>query len=168
MSDETFSGSTQDPVALLQQLIGHVASLRREMGEFREEIRAEVQAVRAELKQEIQTVRAELKEEIQAVRTELKEEIQSVRTELKGEIQAARQDSAGRLDGIRYDVRQFLQGTEKREEAMRTWLEESYSRKSYLYTERMREEWEPRVVELERRVYSLEEAEYRRKQDQKG
>lgn len=167
VTDETLSGASRDPVALLEQLIGHVANIRGDMVALKGDMVALSEKV-DRVQQEVQDVRTDLKQEIQDVRTELKQEIQDVRTELKQEIHKSRQDSSARPDGIRSDVRQFLEGTEKREEALRTRLEESFSRKSYLYVEKFREEWEPRMFDLERRMSNLEEAERLRKQEQKA
>jgi hypothetical protein len=71
------------------------------------------------------------------------------------------------LTGIRSDVREFLRGTGKREEAIRSYLEESAKRHSYLYIEKLRDDLEPRMEKTEHRLSALEEAEYQRKLERK-
>lgn len=158
MSENPFAGATQDPIAMLEQLIRQVGSLAKGQEELRQELKGEIASVR----QEMAGMRQELKQDIADVRQELKQDIADLRQELKGdigrvegEVRALRSD----LGEVRRDFVRLTATVSTEQETFKAAVEASIERKAFA----ARTDARTNYAELEERVALLEEAERRRK-----
>jgi chromosome segregation ATPase len=167
LGEDQFGGATRDPVLLLEQLLGHVAGLRRDfsvmqqdVGQLKQDVGQLKQDV-GQLKQDVGQLKqdvGQLKQDMSVLQTgfrQLNEKVDSVRQELKEEIAVVRTE----VKGLRTDFLRVAAGLDREQAAFRTEIEQIIDRKSMVSEYRYREDME----RLERRIADLEEAERRRK-----
>jgi len=162
VTDGPFRGATRDPIALLEQLLGHVAGvkqdiagLRQDLDQFKQEVRQGLSEVRRELSELGQRV-----DRLEHRADHVLAELDALRGEVRTEMAAVRSD----LGLLRGDVARFITGADRHEAAVKVIMEEAIERRTWLMAERVRTELQDRYDNLERRLTQLEDAERRRRE----
>lgn len=153
MPENQFSSATGDPIALLEQLLGHVAGIRRDMSQIQQDV-SELKQDVAELKQDVAVLKqdvAELKGCVENLERRM-DGLEAGTGGLRSEVTAMRADVAA----VRGELTRFVSTVDQDQTALRTQVENAIERKTWLAAQRLREEWQARYADLERRLTELE------------